>query len=117
MLFLFINVKCDPMFEDLTVIHHTGTAMNRSGHINFEEETITNPSEAIATYLNRVRHVLRKSRPSPYAQRASASAYLKTVIQALQDYTLTIWTTGRNTALTNSKTYSLTPRSNISTCP
>jgi hypothetical protein len=67
------------------------------GHVNFEEETITNPSEECSTYLNRVRHAL-KSRSSPDARRASANAYLKTVIQALQDYTLTIWA-GRNAAL------------------
>jgi len=49
------------------------------------------------TYLNQVRHDI-KSRPSPDARRASANAYLKTVIQALQGYTLTIWD-GRNAAL------------------
>ena len=42
--------------------------------------------------------MLIKSRPSPDARRASANACPKTVIQAHQDYTLTIWT-GRNAAL------------------
>jgi len=60
------------------------------GHVNFEEET-TKSSEEIFTYLNQIRHAL-KSRPSLDARRASANAYLKTVIQALQDYILTIWT-------------------------
>ena len=45
------------------------------GHVNLEEETITNPSEDILTYLNQVRHAI-KSRPSPDARRASANAYL-----------------------------------------
>jgi hypothetical protein len=53
-------------------------------------------SEEISIYSNQVRHAL-KSRPSPDARRASANVYLKTVIHALQDYTLTIWT-GRNAA-------------------
>ena len=42
--------------------------------------------------------MLIKSRLSPDARRASANACPKTVIQAHQDYTLTIWT-GRNAAL------------------
>ena len=67
------------------------------GHVNFEEEPIAHPGEALSTYLNQVRHVL-KSRPSADARRTSANAYLKTVIQALQDYALTIWT-GRNAAI------------------
>ena len=67
------------------------------GHVNLEEETISNLSEDILTYLNQVRHAI-KSRQSSDARRASANAYLKMVIQALQDYTLTI-STGRNAAL------------------
>ena len=48
--------------------------------------------------MQQVRHAL-KSRPFPDARRASVNIYdLKTVLQALQDYTLTIWT-GRNAAL------------------
>ena len=39
-----------------------------------------------------------KSQPSPDARRVSTNAYAKTVIQALQDYSLTIWD-GRNTVL------------------
>jgi hypothetical protein len=49
------------------------------------------------TNLNQVRHDI-KSQPSPEARCASANAYLKTAIQALQSYTLTIWA-GRNAAL------------------
>ena len=56
------------------------------------------PSENIhAAYLNQVWKAI-KSRPSPDARRASATAYVKTVIQALQDYSLTIWE-GRNKAI------------------
>ena len=67
------------------------------GHVHFESETIPNPNKNMPTYLNQVRHAL-KSRLSPDARRASANSYLKTVMQALQDYTLTIWA-GRNAAL------------------
>jgi hypothetical protein len=55
------------------------------------------PSENIHVYLNQVRKAI-KSRPSRDAKRASATAYVKTVIQALQDYSLTIWE-GRNKVL------------------
>ena len=65
------------------------------GHVNLEEETISNLSEDILTYLNQVRHAI-KSQPSPDARRAFANSYLKTVIQAPQDYTLTIWTGREN---------------------
>jgi hypothetical protein len=56
------------------------------------------PSENIYyEYLTQVRKAI-KSRKSPGAQRASATAYVKTVIQAIQDYSLTIWE-GRNKVL------------------
>ena len=58
------------------------------------------PQPRMSTYLNQIRHA-RKSHPSPDAGRASANAYLKTVIQALFKTTLlatSIWT-GCNAAL------------------
>ena len=48
-------------------------------------------------YLDQVRKAI-KSRQSPDSRRASATAYVKTVIQALQDNSLTIWE-GRNKVL------------------
>ena len=46
------------------------------GYVHFEEETITNRSEEMSTYLNHVRHVLW-SRSSFDARRASVNVYLK----------------------------------------
>ena len=65
------------------------------GHIHMDAEIV--PSENIHAYLDQVWKAI-KSRPSPDARRASATAYVKTVIQALQDYSLTIWE-GRNKVL------------------
>jgi hypothetical protein len=59
------------------------------GHVNMEADLIPNPSKSMHTYLNQVRKAL-KSGPSPEARHVSANAYVKTVIQALQDYALTI---------------------------
>jgi hypothetical protein len=59
------------------------------GHVHMDAKIV--PSENIHVYLNQVRKAI-KSRQSPDARRASAAtAYVKTVIQALQDYSLTIW--------------------------
>ena len=55
------------------------------------------PSENIYEYLTQVRKAI-KSRKSPGARRVSATAYVKIVIQAIQDYSLTIWE-GRNKVL------------------
>jgi hypothetical protein len=62
-----------------------------------EADLIPNPSKNMPTYLNQVRKAI-KSRPLPDARPVSANAHVKAVIQALQDYTLTI-STGRNAAL------------------
>jgi len=62
-----------------------------------EADLVPNPSKNMHAYLNHVRKAI-KSPPSPDARCVSAKAYVETVIQALKDYTLTIWE-GRNTAL------------------
>ena len=67
------------------------------GHVNMEADLVPNPSKNMHAYLNQVRKDI-KSQPSPDARCVSADAYVKMVIQALQDYTLTIWE-GQNTAL------------------
>ena len=64
------------------------------GHVNMESDLVPNPSKNMHVRLDQVRKAI-KSRPSPDARRVSANAYVKTVIQALQDYSLTIWE-GRN---------------------
>ena len=81
------------------------------GHVHMDAEIALKPttnmhptldpiqeaSKNMHVYLNQVRKAI-KSRQSPDSRRASATAYVKTVIQALQDYSLTIWE-GRNNAL------------------
>jgi hypothetical protein len=67
------------------------------GHVKMEADLIPNPSKNMHTYLNQLQKAI-KSRPSPDAWCVSANAYMKTVLQALQDYTLTIWE-GRNAVL------------------
>jgi hypothetical protein len=67
------------------------------GRVNIEADLVPNPSKNMDAYLNQVRKAIN-SRPSPDARRVSANAYVNMVIQALQDYTLTILE-GRNTAL------------------
>ena len=62
-----------------------------------ESDLVPNPSKNVHVRLDQVQKAI-KSRPSPDARRASATAYVKTVIQALQDYALTIWE-GRNKVL------------------
>ena len=59
------------------------------GHVNMEADLVPNPSKNMHVHLNQVQKVI-KSRPSPDARRVSANAYVEIVIQALQDYTLTI---------------------------
>jgi hypothetical protein len=65
------------------------------GHAHMDAEIA--PSKNIHEYLTQVRKAI-KSRKSPGARRVSATAYVKTVIQAIQDYSLTIWE-GRNKVL------------------
>jgi hypothetical protein len=60
-------------------------------------DPIQEASKNMQVYLDQVRKAI-KSRQSPDSRRASATAYVKTVIQALQDYSLTIWV-GRNKVL------------------
>jgi hypothetical protein len=59
-----------------------------------ESDLVPNPRKNMHVRLDQVRKAI-KSQPSPDARRVSANAYVKTVIQALQDYSLTIWE-GRN---------------------
>ena len=67
------------------------------GHVHMEADIVPNPAKNMHRCMDQFREAL-KSRPSPDARRASATAYVKTVIQALQDYSLTIWE-GRNKVL------------------
>ena len=60
------------------------------GHVTMEADSVPNPSKNMDAHLDQFRKAI-KSRQSPDAQRVSANAYVKTVIQALQDYSLTIW--------------------------
>ena len=55
------------------------------GHVNMEADLVPNPSKNMHAYLNQIQKAI-KSRPSPDAWCVSANAYVKTVIQALQDY-------------------------------
>ena len=81
------------------------------GHVHMDDEIVLKPatnshatldpiqeaSKNMHVYMSQVRKAI-KSRKSPDSRRASATAYVKTVIQALQDYSLTIWG-GRNNVL------------------
>ena len=67
------------------------------GHANMEADLVPNPAKNMHASMDQFRKAI-KSQPSPDARRVSANAYAKTVIQALQDYSLTIWD-GRNTVL------------------
>ena len=62
-----------------------------------ESDLVPNPSKNMHARLDQVRKAI-KSQPSPDARRVSTNAYAKPIIQALQDYSLTIWE-GCNTAL------------------
>ena len=62
-----------------------------------ESDLVPNPSKNIHVRLDQIQKGYQES-TIPDARRVSANAYVKTVIQALQDYSLTIWE-GRNTAL------------------
>ena len=67
------------------------------GHVNMEADLVPNQAKNMHARMDQFRKAI-KSQPSPDVRRVSANTYVKTVIQALQDYSLTIWE-GRSTIL------------------